>query len=169
MCKVEYAPSPDCFPGESKCIILSDILSRVISNSIFLISCKNENVFNQLIKPDSAKLISSRNLINFEMPYFIQVENPNLTISVESCMGIPRYIDDFISICNLIMSVDIQKATMFANEEEEWKTDTINSSLKDLLGKLINSGSESKSILDELTNNASSSTIYSLCDTTSDR
>ena len=156
MCNIKYSPSDECFSSTNKSAVLSDLIGKEISRSIFLVACKNEEQFHQFIKIKNAKIINSKNLVNVSLPYSIKLENPNIKFNVKDCMGCIGYIDKFYKICDLIKANKIyqNKNLEFIHKAEISRNNLIKRELKNLFEKLLNSGSNiiNNSILTEISN-----------------
>ena len=96
----------ESFPESLKPVSLSQSLSNVLSNSLYIISLKDEEHFMECFSCDNAALIDTEGFLeNLIAPYEIVVRQPPFTLKFEDCLGCSGYIAAFDNIVHHGLSI----------------------------------------------------------------
>ena len=96
----------ESFPESLKPVSLAQSLSNVLSNSLYIISLKDEEHFMECFSCDNAALIDTEGFLgNLIAPYEIVVRQPPFTLKFEDCLGCSGYIAAFDNIVHHGLSI----------------------------------------------------------------
>jgi hypothetical protein len=90
ICDLILQPLPRFDPPDTP-IGLPDLLTEILSRSLYFIATKDDSLFFELFHSTEGRHLGTERLISKESPKQIIVADPQVTISFEMCHGCPGY------------------------------------------------------------------------------